>query len=214
MASVSSARGTCPSCGAEPRSALVCESCGTLLDPHESGPFEALGLAPSYALDPAETRRRLLALSRALHPDFHSTAGPAARRRSEDNTAALNAAYRILADDALRADWLVKRLGGPDETEERSMPSEFLLEVLEWNEAIEEARGAAPESPSRQALASLEESLRAERAATLERLARLLTPLPAPASGELRTARQLLNSLRYLDRALAEIGELRLAPRS
>jgi hypothetical protein len=38
----------------------------------------------------------------------------------------------------------------------------------------------------------------------------LLTPLPAPGSPALKRVRSELNAVRYIDRALSEIGTLRL----
>lgn len=210
MSTASTTREACPSCGADPRSALVCEACGRFLEPRTPPtPYEALGLELVYALDPTVARKRMLSLSRALHPDFHSTAGDAARRRAEEGTALLNSAFQVLSNNTRRADWLVEHLGGPGEGEERSMPVEFLQEVLEWNEAIEEARASAPGSSERLALAALERRLDEERAHGLRELAVLLEPLPAPGAPALREVRRRLNSLRYLDRALTELRELR-----
>lgn len=211
MSSVTTAKEACPSCGTVPRSPLLCEHCQELLEPLvPPGPFEALGLTPTFALDLGDARRRMLEFSRALHPDFHATAGPEERRRAEDNTAALNAAFRVLSDDSRRADWLLRFLGGPPEEEERSMPREFLEEVLEWNETIEQARADGPGSPTRQALEELGRRLEAERARAMDGMGALLTPLPAHGSPLLGRARQQLNAVRYLDRALGELGELRL----
>jgi molecular chaperone HscB len=215
MTSVSPAVEGCPACGARPSSPLLCEGCGQLLEPRNPPtPFAVLGLETAFAIDPALAKQRLLALSRALHPDFHAQAEPGTRRLAEDNTAALNAAYQVLVDDFRRADWLVRALRGPREDEERAMPGVFLQQVLEWNEAIEEARASAPGSPARAALAPLTEDLRAARAQGMQRIARLLTPLPEPGAPALRGVRQELNALRYLDRVLRELGELRLSDRT
>jgi molecular chaperone HscB len=215
VATVSPAVEACPSCGKSPSTPLLCESCGELLEPRSApSPFAVLGVAPAFAVDVNAARRRLLELSRALHPDFHAGDDAETRRLAEDNTAALNAAFRVLSDDFRRADWLVRSLGGPGEDEERAMPPEFLQSVLEWNETIEEARAAAPGSSERARLAGLAAELRDTRAATMGRVGALLTPLPAPGSQALRAARQELNALRYLDRALRELGELLLAARA
>jgi len=215
MPALSPAVEACPSCGARPSTPLLCEACGELLEPRTPpSPFEALGIEPVFALDLGAARKRLLALSRALHPDFHGTADADTRRLAEDNTAALNAAFQVLADDLRRADWFVRSLGGPREDEERSMPGVFLQEVLEWNETIEEARSAAPGSPARAALASLAAELQRARAAGVQRVTGLLTPPPARGDAALRRVRQELNALRYMERALREIGELQLASHS
>ena len=202
----------CPSCRAELRTPLVCEACSELQDPVDGlSPFAVFGLEPAYALDAGALRRRLLELSRTMHPDFYATAGLEARAQAERNTAALNAAYDVLADDERRAAWLLQELGGPDESQERQMPQAFLMEVLEWNEAIDEARAAAPDSSERAALESLAAALTEKRAEVLAAVGEALTPLPAPGSSPLPSIRRRLNAARYLDRALGEIRELRLA---
>jgi molecular chaperone HscB len=202
----------CHACGAALRSALVCEHCGRLqAPPRPPTPFEALGFEPGFALDSGALRRRLLELSRALHPDVHARADAATQRLAQDNTAALNAAHAQLASEERRADWLVRSLGGPKEDEERTMPALFLAEVLEWNETIEAARETAPGSPARRSLDELSASLEAERERRRRAIAAALTPLPPAGSPALRRTRQELNALRYLARALGELAELRLS---
>jgi DnaJ-domain-containing protein 1 len=144
-----------------------------------------------------------------VHPDFFGTAEESVRALAESNSARLNEAWSILFDDVARADWLVRHLGGPDEQTERAMPPEFLAEVLEWNETLEEARSdptaAAP------ALAALARDLQARRAESLGALEQILVPLPPQGARQLERARRELNAVRYVDRALSEIEKLRLA---
>ncbi|MEW6072809.1 MAG: iron-sulfur cluster co-chaperone HscB C-terminal domain-containing protein [Planctomycetota bacterium] len=173
-------------------------------------PFEVLGLTPSYPLDDGALRRRLLRLSRQVHPDFHGQDDPATRELAERNMAELNTAFRILSDDFRRADWLVRSLGGPSEDQDREMPPEFLLEVFEWNEALEEARAAGVGSPARARLAAQEEALVRERRRAMDEVGAMLTPLPPAGSAALADIRRRLNSVRYLNRTLQEIAEIRL----
>ena len=145
-----------------------------------------------------------------MHPDYFGNADEKTRERAQRSTAELNAAFQVLADEFLRADFLVSWLGGPREDQERAMPPEFLQEVLEWNEGIEEARSAGPDSAKRAALDPLERKLRSERSALMRKVAETLTPLPQPCARTLTETRKLLNAIRYLDRALGELAELRL----
>jgi molecular chaperone HscB len=209
---------TCTSCGAALASALVCEACGALQSaagaPSSTiDPWEALGLPRAYALDAGALKKRLLALQRRMHPDFFGGAEPAERELAERNTAELNAAHRVLADDALRADALVRALGGPDDQVERKMPQAFLMEVLEWNETLDAAREAPLDDAGaaiRARLDELERELRAERAAALARVADALDPVPAAGAPALLAVRRELNAVRYLDRTLSTLAELRL----
>jgi Fe-S protein assembly co-chaperone HscB len=207
----------CARCSAPLSSALVCEACGALVAGADArDPFAAFGLARAYPLDGAALRKRLLRLSRHLHPDFHGAADVATRELAAHHSAELNSAYDTLSDDASRADHLVRALGGPDELKERAMPQAFLMEVLEWNEALEAARDSAAGSPERAALGALKTELDAQRAAQMQSIARALEPLPAAQSPALTEVRRALNAVRYIDRASGEIAELALgvpAPR-
>lgn len=206
---------SCPSCGAELETPLACVACGALFSPRpEPTPFEAFGLAPGFDVDAAELKRRLLRFSRAMHPDYFGAAAGEARARAERNTAQLNAAYDVLADPARRADWLVRRLGGPSEREAREVDPAFLAEVLEWNETLDAARGSARGSPPPAEVERLAAALASEREARLARVARALTPLPSAQDGglaaKLAAVRRELNELRYVDRALADVASLRV----
>lgn len=202
----------CPRCQAPLETPLACRACGVLFSVEPAPtPFAIFGIDESYAVDAAALQKRLLELSRLMHPDYFGARGDEQRALAERNTAELNSAYEILSDDTARADWLVRHFGGPSELEERTMPQAFLAEVLEWNEALEAARDAAAGSPERVALDSLGKDLRAQRATTLATLRQILTPLPARGSKALVDARRALNALRYLDKTLAEIEALRLA---
>jgi molecular chaperone HscB len=171
--------------------------------------FELLGLEPRFGMDVGDLRRRLLRITRDIHPDFFGTAAPELRALAEQNSARVNKAFEVLADDVERADWIVTHLGGPDEQAERAMPREFLMEVLDWNEVLEEARARTDALDPR--LAALAASLAERRAGSLAKITALLTPLPPRGSQDLTRARQELNAVRYVDRALREIEALRLA---
>jgi molecular chaperone HscB len=190
---------------------LGCTACGSLSEfDSQPSPFEVFGLEPSWAIDATELRRRLLKFSRIVHPDYFGNAAPEERERAETSSALLNSAHEVLADAVRRADWLVAARGGPSEADERQMPQEFLLEVLEWNESLEEAREATASSPARAGLQQLQDELEHRRSATLTELAEMLDPLPANGDAVLSRARRRLNAIRYLDRALEQIRALRL----
>ena len=204
----------CPSCGAGLETPLCCDACGVLLAPGvEPDPFEVLGLPRSYEVDEKDLKARLLRFSRRVHPDFFATAPEEQRQLAEGNTAILNRAYATLADDFRRGDHLVKSAGGPSEKDEREMPQAFLVEVLEWNETLEAVREAPPGAAGeadRAGLAELETSLQAEREDAFTALASALVPLPESGAEALVDARKRLNAIRYIDRTLGEIRDMRL----
>ena len=203
----------CQSCGAALTTPLVCTSCDALQPASgeaQHTPFEALGLEPSWTVDTRQLRRTLLDLSRRVHPDYFATAGEEQRELAERASAALNEAHEILGDDARRADWLVRSLGGPSDSEERQMPQVFLMQVLEWNEVLDSARGASEGSSEWSAMLQLGEELSSERGERLEAIGDLLTPLPEHGAPALAELRRELNAVRYIDRTQGELRSLRL----
>ena len=197
----------CPECGDALWTPLGCEACGVLAHFADApGAFEVFGLEPAWDVDRKALRRALLRLQRLTHPD-HAGATDQAERA----TAALNHAHEVLADEFLRADDLIRRLGGPEEGAERQMPQEFLMEVLEWNEALDDAASSPAGSSEREGLGPLAEELKSQRAAVLAEVGAALTPLPASGTADLAGLRRRLNAVRYLARALERIRELRLA---
>jgi len=201
----------CPHCGAELETPLGCGACQVPLEfSAELDPFAALGLAPSFNIDVDELKKRYLEISRWIHPDYFA-ASPELRALAEANTGQLNGAFEGLEEPLRRADNLVRSLGGPDEAEVKDMPQAFLMEVLEWSEALEEARSSEAGSAQREAAFDLRPELETQRSLRMEAITALLDPLPSSASEALTNTRQELNAVRYLDRALRELESLRLA---
>lgn len=203
----------CPECEKPLTTPLVCMECNALL-PQAPGqapsPFGTLGLEESWQVDNKALKKRLLRFSRAVHPDFFATEDEATRSRAEDASAALNSAFEILKDDFKRADWLVNRLGGPAESEEREMPQVFLMQVMDWNEVLEDTEGAEADSTQWKAMETLGSELKIERADRLLSVAQHLEPLPPQGAPQLTEARRELNAVRYIDRTQKEIKRLKL----
>jgi len=199
----------CSNCQSRLETPLVCHSCHQLVPVDRApNPYVAFGLPLAFDVDKDALRKKQLQLTRLMHPDFFGGQNAVLRALAERNTAELNHAYELLKDDAARADWLVRELGGPKEEDVREMPREFLLEVLEWSETLAEARGTDPKSSERARLAPLRNELVGRRAEILERVTGALDPLPEPESPALATIRRDLNAVRYIDRALSDIAEL------
>ena len=200
----------CPACGARLETPLGCNACGVLLRPADDpSPFEVLGLEPTWEVNKTDLKKRLLRFSRLLHPDFHGISAADQKELAEANSARLNRAYEIVLDDFLRADWLVAHLDGPTHSDERQMPAEFLIEVLEWNEALDEAQASPPDSPERGALEQLVTTLNRQHEGLLAEIGRSLTPLPGRDGSLLSEIRRQLNAVRYLSRTLFRIRDLR-----
>lgn len=155
-------------------------------------PFDVLGLEPTFDLDLAMLDKRFRELSRAAHPD---RAGTAHLGRAMD----LNAAYRVLRDDIGRAGAVLEARGVSPQDDGTAVEPEFLGEMLEWREALGDARAAR----DRAALADLEARVRAryedERRTLASRLETRRDAEARASLGRMRYLRRLLDACEARD---------------
>ena len=103
--------------------------------------FTLFGLLRSFRLDGSLLDRRYREIAAQVHPDKFVQAGDAERRLSLQWATRVNEAYQALKAPLLRAQYLLL-LAGHDVGAENNtaMPPEFLMEQMEWREAVAEAR--------------------------------------------------------------------------
>lgn len=100
--------------------------------------YEALGIAPSLALDLEDVKQRFYVRSRQWHPDKFSRASAGEQDKALEMTAVLNDAFRTLRDPISRAEYFLKESGIELA---KDAPPELLEEVFELNMALEGLRG-------------------------------------------------------------------------
>jgi molecular chaperone HscB len=134
----------------------------------QSNDFELFGVPERFAQDSAALDARWKELQREAHPDRFAAQGAAAQRVAMQWSVRINEAYRRLKDPLQRAGYLCELRGAPIDAENNTaMPATFLIEQMEWREALDDAA----DEP---ALAALDEQLRASRAQVLQDIERLL----------------------------------------
>jgi molecular chaperone HscB len=141
--------------------------------------FTVFGLPRKLAVDGEALQRRFYELSRLHHPDFHQ--GAEADRQAETlaRSALINRAYRALREPLSRVEYLIALEEGREVREgaadEPTAPRELLEEMLEVQEALEEARaegmGGEAATRLRQERARLEARYAAEAEAVVGRSA-------------------------------------------
>ena len=105
--------------------------------------FELLGLPERFGIDPAELQQAFRRLQAAVHPDRFASAGGTERRIAMQLATRANEAYRTLSDPGRRAAYLCERHGVPLQAETNTaMSRAFLMQQMEWREALEDARAA------------------------------------------------------------------------
>lgn len=106
--------------------------------------FALFEMPRAFRIDPAELERRYHERQAQVHPDRFASAGDAERRLSLQWATTINEAYQTLRRPLSRAKYLLQ-LARHDIASESNlaMPTDFLVEQMEWREAIAEARAAA-----------------------------------------------------------------------
>ncbi|MBX3679029.1 Fe-S protein assembly co-chaperone HscB [Cognatazoarcus halotolerans] len=106
--------------------------------------FTLFGLETGYSIDQARLEHAYLELQSEVHPDRFAHLSDAEKRLSMQWATRVNEAYRTLRKPLTRAQYLLE-LRGVDaglETNTAMSPA-FLMEQMEWREAVEEARDAS-----------------------------------------------------------------------
>ena len=108
--------------------------------------FEVFGLPRKLQVDLDALQRSFYDLSRRHHPDFHQGAGAEAQSRALEASALVNRAYRALRDAVSRVEYLIALEEGREVREETTakakVPMDLLAEMLEVQEALEEAKSS------------------------------------------------------------------------
>lgn len=134
----------------------------------QSDDFELFAVPRRFAQDRAQLDARWKELQREAHPDRFAAQGPAAQRVAMQWSVRINEAYQRLKDPLKRAAYLCELHGAPIRAEDNTaMPAQFLMQQMQWREALEEA-----ESPAQ--LGALEDDMDGERRAATTRLQQLI----------------------------------------
>lgn len=106
----------------------------------QSSDFELFGVPERFVQERAQLDTRWKELQRQAHPDRFAAQGQAAQRVALQWSVRINEAYQRLKDPLKRAAYLCELRGAPVDAENNTaMPAEFLMEQMEWREALEEA---------------------------------------------------------------------------
>jgi molecular chaperone HscB len=151
--------------------------------------FELFGLPQRFAQERAAIDARWKDLQRQAHPDKFAAQGAAAQRVAMQWSVRINEAYQRLKDPLKRAAYLCELRGAPINAENNTaMPADFLMEQMEWREALDDAADEA-------ALDALNTQLEAARKQRLQDIERLLD-----AANDPQAAAQQVRALMFIAR--------------
>ncbi|HEX7971682.1 MAG TPA: Fe-S protein assembly co-chaperone HscB [Thiobacillus sp.] len=162
--------------------------------------FALFGLPQSYVLDRNQLDAAYRELQNTVHPDRFAAQPDAEQRVAMQWATQVNEAYQTLKHPVNRGVYLLRLQGidALDASNTRMAPA-FLMQQMEWREAIEEARAGR----SVDALDALADELRAAHRRIEARLADLIDT-----ARDYAAASEAVRQLRFMDKLIAEVGDV------
>lgn len=159
--------------------------------------FDLFQLPQQFALDMAALDRAYREVQSRVHPDKFVAASDAEKRVAMQWATRANEAYQTLKQPQKRAEYLCHLHGVDLQAQSNtSMPAAFLMQQMEWREALQDARQARDEA----ALEALDQQLRSTSRSLLQQVEQDL------ARQDFAAAAQQLRSLMFVDKFAEELG--------
>ena len=156
--------------------------------------FELFRVPMQFAQDRALLDARWKELQREAHPDRFAAQGAAAQRLAMQWSVRINEAYQRLKDPLKRASYLCELHGAPIHAEKNTaMPTDFLLQQMQWREALDEAKTAQ----------DLEEIVSQSMSSVRKQLSKIEQALDA--NRDYAAAAQQVRSLMFIERFASEV---------
>ena len=162
--------------------------------------FTLFDLPTAYALDRAKLDAAYRELQNTVHPDRFAAQPEAEQRVAMQWATRVNEAYQTLKHPVSRGVYLLRLQGidALDASDTRMAPA-FLMQQMEWREAIEEAHAGK----SMVALDRLSDDLRTAHRQIEAQLAGLID-----VEKNYEGAREAVRQLRFMDKLIAEVGDV------
>ena len=160
--------------------------------------FRLFGMEPKFAVDLPALDAQWRRLQSEVHPDRFVQSDDASAKWAMQWSMRINQGYRRLRDPVSRAAYLCELRGASIDLQGgASLPVDFLMQQMEWREALSQARTA-------QDVESLEADVKSAVARWGEQLVQQLDHHPDPGAGA-REAVQTVQRLMFLTKFQQDI---------
>ena len=161
--------------------------------------FDLFHLPQQFAIDSAALDQAYRQVQSQVHPDKFAAGSDTEKRVAMQWATRANEAYQTLKNPLKRATYLCELHGVDLQTESNtSMPRAFLMQQMEWREALDEAKS----EKDLDALEILNQELRAAHKDDIARIGALLD------AEDFTAAAQAVRQLMFLDKFGSEISQL------
>lgn len=98
--------------------------------------FEFYGISVSFFPDEAALKRQFYANSKAFHPDFYAGASVEEQAEVLEKSTLNNKAWQVLSSFDKRLAYILSLKGMLEEGDKYTLPQDFLMEMMDINEAL------------------------------------------------------------------------------
>ena len=141
----------------------------------QASDFELFGLPAAFELDRSQIDLQWKSLQREAHPDRFASEGAAAQRIAMQWSVRINEAYNRLKDPLKRAAYLCELNGAAVNAENNTnMPSAFLMQQMEWREALDDCKALKASDAKDEGLEKLLDEVDGSHAQALKQIAKLI----------------------------------------
>jgi molecular chaperone HscB len=141
----------------------------------QASDFELFGLPAAFELDRSQIDLQWKSLQREAHPDRFASEGAAAQRIAMQWSVRINEAYNRLKDPLKRAAYLCELNGAAVNAENNTnMPSAFLMQQMEWREALDDCKALKASDAKDEALEKLLDEVDGSHAQAFKQIAKLI----------------------------------------
>ncbi len=102
--------------------------------------FELFDIPVSLSVDKASIKSQFYALSRKYHPDFYAQSSQEEQFEVLETSALLNKAFKTFNDESETLKYVLQLKGLLEEEEKYQLPKDFLIEVMDINEQLMDAK--------------------------------------------------------------------------
>jgi molecular chaperone HscB len=161
--------------------------------------FDLFHLPQQFSLDLGALDKAYHEVQNQVHPDKFASASDAEKRVAMQWATRANEAYKTLKSPFKRAAYLCEINGVDLQTESNTaMPVAFLMQQMEWREALDDARAQR----DRDALEVLDADLRAARKETVAEVGALLD------AADFTQAAEKVRQLMFLEKFADEVASV------
>ena len=105
--------------------------------------FELFGLPQAPSVDRSLLAKKYFELQKENHPDFFTQGTETEKEDALEQSAAINKAFNIFQHEEKTIEYFLQTVGLIEADEKYSLPPDFLMEMMEINEALTEEDEAA-----------------------------------------------------------------------